>query len=59
MQQSSRREIFQTLIALAVPAILEQMLSTLVQYVDTAMVGRLGLSAGRRSGQLRIPERPC
>ena len=33
---------FRTLAALAVPAILEQLLGTLVSYVDTAMVGGLG-----------------
>lgn len=31
-----------TLIALALPAMAEQVLSTLLQYVDTAMVGQLG-----------------
>ena len=33
---------FRTLAALAFPAILEQLLGTLVSYVDTAMVGGLG-----------------
>lgn len=33
------------IILLAVPTILEQLLSTLLQYVDTAMVGRLGENA--------------
>lgn len=42
---SQRKEIFKTLITLSVPTILEQMLSTLMQYVDTAMVGRLGEQA--------------
>ncbi len=34
-----------TLIALAWPTILEQFLSTIVQYIDTAMVGQLGAEA--------------
>lgn len=34
-----------SLIALSIPTIVEQMLSTLLQYVDTAMVGKLGEKA--------------
>lgn len=37
--------LFRTLIVLSVPTIIEQLLSTLLQYVDTAMVGRLGEQA--------------
>lgn len=39
------REVLKTLIILAIPTILEEVLSTLIQYVDTAMVGRLGEKA--------------
>ena len=38
-------EVLKSLIVLSVPTIIEQILSTLLQYVDTAMVGRLGESA--------------
>lgn len=37
--------ILKTLLVLAFPAIMEQLLSTLLQYVDTAMVGKLGENA--------------
>lgn len=37
--------VFKTLIAMSIPTILEEVLSTLIQYVDTAMVGRLGENA--------------
>lgn len=37
--------LFRKLIALSIPTVLEQLLSTLMQYVDTAMVGRLGEQA--------------
>lgn len=40
-----KRELLRTLVTLAIPTILEEILSTLLQYVDTAMVGRLGESA--------------
>lgn len=40
-----RGEVFRALITLSIPTILEEMLSTLLQYVDTAMVGRLGENA--------------
>ncbi|MBQ0026976.1 MAG: MATE family efflux transporter [Lachnospiraceae bacterium] len=39
------RLVFKTLIAMSIPTILEEVLSTLIQYVDTAMVGRLGEEA--------------
>lgn len=38
-------DILRTLIALSIPTLLEEMLRTLLQYVDTAMVGRLGEQA--------------
>lgn len=37
--------VLKALIALSVPTIMEQLLSTLLQYVDTAMVGQLGEQA--------------
>lgn len=39
------QSLLHTLIILSVPTIIEQLLSTLLQYVDTAMVGRLGEQA--------------
>ena len=41
----SKKEVGKMLITLAIPTILEQILSTLLQYVDTAMVGHLGEKA--------------
>ncbi|MDO5154809.1 MAG: MATE family efflux transporter [Eubacteriales bacterium] len=40
-----KKAIFKTIILLAIPTMLEQILSTLLQYVDTAMVGNLGEQA--------------
>ena len=40
-----RRRSFNTLLTLAIPVILEEILTTLLQYVDTAMVGHLGAEA--------------
>ena len=37
--------LFRTLVFLSLPTIVEQVLSTLLQYVDTAMVGQLGEQA--------------
>lgn len=37
--------VLKTLVLLSIPTILEEVLSTLIQYVDTAMVGRLGEKA--------------
>lgn len=42
---NSTAGLFYRLIVLAVPTILEEILATLLQYVDTAMVGRLGETA--------------
>lgn len=39
------KKILKSLILLSIPTILEQILSTLLQYVDTAMVGQLGEQA--------------
>lgn len=40
-----KKEIARTLIVLSIPTILEEILSTLFQYVDTVMVGHLGEAA--------------
>ena len=45
MEKLEQRRNFRSLIVLAIPVILEQILTTLLQYVDTAMVGRLGAAA--------------
>lgn len=45
MKDPYKKQIFHTLITLSIPTILEQLLSTLLQYVDTAMVGQLGEQA--------------
>ena len=39
------RDLLRKMIMLAIPTMMEQILSTLLQYVDTAMVGRLGEQA--------------
>lgn len=41
----SYKSVLKTLILLSIPTIIEEVLSTLIQYVDTAMVGRLGENA--------------
>ena len=43
--REEQRNTFRTLLFLALPTMLEYLLSTLMQYVDTAMVGRLGADA--------------
>ncbi|MCR5760679.1 MAG: MATE family efflux transporter [Sphaerochaetaceae bacterium] len=42
---TDRKNNLKVLITLAIPVILEQILTTLLQYVDTAMVGQLGAQA--------------
>lgn len=37
-----KKQILHSMVLLAIPTVIEQILSTLLQYVDTAMVGRLG-----------------
>ena len=44
-EQISRRNQYRLVIALSVPAILEQLVMTLMNYIDTAMVGGLGYQA--------------
>ena len=41
----NKNSIFASLIFLAVPTVIEEIMSTLLQYVDTAMVGNLGEKA--------------
>lgn len=41
----NKKKILYTLITLSIPTILEEILTTLLQYVDTAMVGHLGKKA--------------
>ncbi len=45
MMDIMRKENFVSLITLAFPIVMEEILSTLLQYVDTAMVGQLGAKA--------------
>lgn len=45
MEKQKKEAIFMPLLALAWPAIVEGLLQTILQYIDTAMVGRLGASA--------------
>ena len=42
---SGRWMLLHTLLVLSVPTIIEEVLATLLQYVDTAMVGQLGEQA--------------
>lgn len=43
--RQNRQNVLRTLITLSIPTIIEEVLSTLLQYVDTAMVGHLGEDA--------------
>ena len=43
--RSRYTDTFKAIITLALPMIAEEIMSTLLQYVDTAMVGRLGATA--------------
>lgn len=45
MKREIRAEVLKSLITLSIPTILEEVLATLLQYVDTAMVGHLGEQA--------------
>lgn len=45
MEKELKKQMFHNLIMLSIPTIIEQILETVVQYVDTAMVGRLGENA--------------
>ncbi len=44
-RENDRVQLLRTLLALSIPTMLEEMLATLLQYVDTAMVGQLGEQA--------------
>jgi Na+-driven multidrug efflux pump len=44
-QIKENRGTLATLLLLAWPTVLEQLLSTVIQYIDTAMVGHLGADA--------------
>lgn len=44
-KQADNGEILRMLVTLSIPTVLEEILHTLLQYVDTAMVGRLGEQA--------------
>ena len=44
-KSEERRALFMTIITLAWPTMLEQLMQTAVQYVDTAMVGSIGTQA--------------
>lgn len=45
LEKLNRKSILASLIFLAVPTVIEEIMSTLLQYVDTAMVGNLGEKA--------------
>lgn len=44
-ENESTRALLRKLIVLSIPTVLEEVLSTVIQYADTAMVGRLGEQA--------------
>lgn len=44
-KRADRKEVLRMLVTLSIPTLLEEVLRTLLQYVDTAMVGRLGEQA--------------
>lgn len=47
---AQRRSLLHTIFLLAWPAILQEALQTIVQYIDTAMVGRIGADASAAVG---------
>ena len=48
--QIIRKSVSASLLAIALPSILEQLLTTIMQYVDTAMLGNYGTSAAAAAG---------
>lgn len=50
VDSQERKVILRTIFCLAWPAFLEQILQTIVQYIDTAMVGRIGAHASASVG---------
>lgn len=45
MMNNNKASLFKNLVFLSIPTVLEEIMSTLLQYVDTAMVGKLGVDA--------------
>ena len=45
LEKLNNKSILASLVFLAVPTVIEEIMSTLLQYVDTAMVGNLGEKA--------------
>lgn len=45
VKKQTEKSVFAVLVGLSIPTVLEEILSTLLQYVDTAMVGHLGEKA--------------
>lgn len=52
-----KKELFLAIVTLAWPTLLEQMLQTLVQYIDAAMVGRIGTVCAGHHGSRRCSRR--
>ena len=42
MNKDRKKALLSTMLTLAIPTIIEEILATLLQYVDTAMAGQLG-----------------
>ena len=49
-QLPSRRRQLQMVVSLSVPAVLAQLSTTIMQYIDAAMVGSLGANASASIG---------
>lgn len=47
---TNKHDLLRTIFLLAWPAILQEALQTIVQYIDTAMVGRIGADASAAVG---------
>ncbi|MDK2867308.1 MAG: hypothetical protein PWP38_1623 [Clostridiales bacterium] len=50
LQKNDRRSLFALMFALAWPTVMEQFLETIVQYIDTGMVGQIGANASAAVG---------
>lgn len=44
-RKTTYKSVFSSLLLLSIPTVIEEIMSILLQYVDTAMVGRLGVQA--------------
>ena len=55
----SNRATFKTIVLLAWPTVMEQILETAVQYADAAMVGRIGARATAAVGVTTTISRPA